>query len=148
MDSILVRINRTIEGILENESLTDNLNDEAAKVLIDWGIQHAKEIAVSTIDIFDEEQAEEAIYARMRALRRIMQTINTWVVKVSVNDLNYGESALKRIISQADILYGAAYTPPDEASLKNLINRQISLSHAPADFIGGLLRLIENPQTT
>lgn len=143
MDSILERVNRAAESILENESLTTDLNDEAAKVLLDWGIARAKEIAFGTLEIIDEEQAEEAMYAQMRALRRILRISSQWTAKISTIDKEYGESALASIMEQASILYGQAYTPPNNASCKDLINRQNS---PPAAFIASLLNLIEKPQ--
>jgi hypothetical protein len=145
MDSILGRVNRVAESILENESLTADLNDEAAGVLIDWGIARAKEVAYSTLEIVDDDQAEEAMYVQMRALRRILRTANQWATKISMIDKEYGESALASIIEQAAILFGQTYVPPNEASCKDLINRQNS---PPAAFIANLLDLIEKPQPT
>jgi hypothetical protein len=146
MDSILVRIDRTVESMLENESLTADLNDEAAKVLIDWSIARTKEIVLGTIEIIDDELAEEAMYGQLRALRRLMRTINRWAYKVAIRDLDYGESALERIIRQAGILYGTSYIPPDETDRKRLLNQQINLLHAPASYTAKLLRCIENAQ--
>jgi hypothetical protein len=143
MDSILERVNRAAESILENESLTADLNDEAAKVLLDWGVARAKEIANGTIEILDEEQAEEAMYAQMRALRRILRTTNQWATKINTIDREYGESALATIIEQAAILFGQSYITPNEVSCRDLVNRQNS---PPSAFIASLLSLIENPQ--
>jgi hypothetical protein len=147
MDSILVRVNRAAESILENESLTADLDDEAAKVLLGWGVARAKEITYRTIEILDEMQAEEAVYLQMRALRRILRTVNKWVAKANANEIHYGESALNKIILEAGIMYGPSYKPPDENNRQDILNRQNILLHSPAVFIAYLLNSIGKEQS-
>ena len=65
-DHLESRTRRAVESLLENESLTADLDDAAAKELLDWGIAHAKEIISDTADM-DDEGAEEAMYPRMSA---------------------------------------------------------------------------------
>jgi len=48
MDELTRRAQDLAESILENESLTADLDDAAAKVLIDWGVACAEIIAHST----------------------------------------------------------------------------------------------------
>ena len=103
------RVTRAAESILENENLTADLNDEAAQILLDWGVTRAKEIALNTVEYIDDEQAEEAMYRPMRALRRMLRTVNKWSAKVQERDQDHGITALKRILKQAETVYGAEY---------------------------------------
>lgn len=107
MIEIQQRIQRAAESILENEALTTDLDDEAAKLLLDWGVNLAQQIASETIEM-DEAPAEEAMYHPMRALRKMLRVSNKWV-------LDPQERGLGRILKQAAMLYGAEYISPTNA---------------------------------
>ena len=49
MAEIQQRIQRAAESILENEALSADLDDDAAKLLLDWGVKRAEQIAIQTI---------------------------------------------------------------------------------------------------
>src|SRR5450631_495885 len=59
---------RAKERILENENLTDNLDDEAADWLLNWGIGHLNGLVGS---IQDEDSAGEKINALMAVMRQL-----------------------------------------------------------------------------
>ena len=103
MNNIQERIQRAAEIILENEALTADLDDAAAQVLLDWGVNRAQAIASETSEM-SEAQAEEAMYQPMRALRKMLRIVNKWA-------LNPQESTLAGITEQAEIIYGSS---PDE----------------------------------
>ena len=103
-DTIQLRIQHATESILENEALTEDLDDTAANMLIEWGVSLAQQIVSQTIEL-DETQAEEAIYQPMRALRKMLRTANQWAI-------NPDESGLGKILEQALIVYGIGYAPP------------------------------------
>jgi len=103
-DAIQQRIQHATEGILENEALTEDLDDTAANVLIEWGVSLAQQIVSQTIEL-DETQAEEDIYQPMRALRKMLRTANRWAI-------DSDESGLGKILEQALIVYGSGYAPP------------------------------------
>jgi hypothetical protein len=99
MIAIQERIQRAVESILENEALTADLDDQAAKVLLDWGVEQAQAITIETAELADDE-AEEAMYQPMRALRKMLRSVNKWA-----NDPQ--ENHLARIMEQAEIIYGS-----------------------------------------
>jgi hypothetical protein len=148
MDFLALRLKRAAESILENESLAADLKDEAATVLLDWGVACAKEITYGTAGILDETRAEEAMYPRMRALRRMLRAINNWAAKASLTNREYGAEILTEIIEHASGVYGEAYIPPSESSRKQLLYRQNSILYAPASFIARLRLMIENQPPT
>jgi hypothetical protein len=111
MTDLEKRIRMAAESILENESLREGLEDEAASALLDWGVACAKRIASNTAALEDETDAEEAVYPRMRALRQMLRAI------VSL----YGENTeavrrseyLQEIADQVPLVYGSETVAPE-----------------------------------
>ncbi len=104
-DAIQKRIRLAAEGILENEALVADLDDDAAKVLLDWAIIQAQQIAAGTAGM-DDVTAEEAMYQPLRALRRMLRGISQWVMAPD-------DAGLQKIIEQAGVIYGLGYVSPD-----------------------------------
>ena len=67
-----VRARRAVESILENESLTADLDDVEAQRLLEWGIVHAKRLAAENRESLDDE---------LNALRWLMRGINKLVAE-------------------------------------------------------------------
>jgi hypothetical protein len=139
------RINRAVESILENESLTADLDDAAAKVLLDWGIACANMIARSTASLNDIE-VEDIMSPRMRATRRLMRLVNRRVSRQSHTDAGGGTTLLTKVIEQATIIYGTDFTPPDNEQ-RNAFLQEGLISSSP-QFIMNLRALIENQVAT
>lgn len=138
---LVQRVNRAAESILENESLTADLDDEAAKALLDWGITCAEMIARSTAGLNDSE-AEEAMSLRLRAIRRLMRLVNRWGASYSEMDAEAGASLLTRIIEQAAIIYGEEFTPPNDDRRDAFLKQH--LADPPLPMIVNLRKLVEN----
>ena len=126
MDELQRRFERAAEGILENERLTAGLDDEAAAVLIDWGLSWAGVIVIATAGMPDSE-AEELLSPRLKANRRLMRYVNRWVTddvdvpekklsgqnpcltpySVRRNRQTAGAERLEKIYQQARIAWGS-----------------------------------------
>lgn len=108
MYDIEKRRKQAASSILENERLTADLDDTTADVLLQWGLSLAENIVMDSQDL-DDEQAEEAMYVPMKAVRKMMRAINKWI--------NSGdEKYLDVILKQARIIYGkTAVIPPTES---------------------------------
>ncbi|MCP4358955.1 MAG: hypothetical protein GY796_13125 [Chloroflexi bacterium] len=63
------------EMLMENSSLRDNLNDEQAQELLNWGLAQVKASAVATADLPTDE-AEQLIEKNGTAVKLIMQGVN------------------------------------------------------------------------
>ena len=100
------RIKMAAESILENESLREGLNDEAASALLDWGTARAKEITAETANVEDDDEAQEAAYPRMRALRQILSA----ATGLCAENLEPAQrtALLQEIAGQAALVYGPA----------------------------------------
>ncbi|MCP4541198.1 MAG: hypothetical protein GY832_29040 [Chloroflexi bacterium] len=110
VDKLTPRINLVVEGILENESLTSDLDDAAAQVLLDWGTACVKMIAQSTAGL-DDVEAEEIMSPRLRATRRLMRQVNRRVSKPFPMNAETATKLLTKVIEQATIIYGKDFVP-------------------------------------
>lgn len=63
------------EQLMENSSLRDNLTDEQAKQLLNWGLAQIKQSAANTSRLPDED-AQPLIEKDATAVRLIMQGVN------------------------------------------------------------------------
>ena len=117
MDELTQRVNRAAEGILENESLTADLDDAPAQALLDWGVACARMIAESTAGL-GEVEAEKAMSPRLRATRRLMRLVSKWVAG------RHQSGLLIEVLEQAAIIYGKDFLSDDPllmiASLRRL----------------------------
>lgn len=136
MIAIQARMQRATESILENEALTADLDDEAAQVLLDWGVTLTQRIVSETLEL-DEAAAEEATYQPMRALRKMLRKINNWA-----GDPDH--SGLEEILEQAAITYGAGYAPPGSEILAQFGNQVHITTQNPAENIRQLRTFIDN----
>jgi hypothetical protein len=114
MDEIGERISRAAESILENESLTADLDDTAAKELVAWAVACSEMIAAGTAGL-NAPAAEEAMYPRMRATRRLMRAVNRWLPQRELMDWEGNRRALEEVIELAAVIYGGDSFPPNDA---------------------------------
>jgi hypothetical protein len=142
MDYLQRRVERVAESILENESLTADLDDAAAKELLDWGIVCVERIARSTAGM-DEDQAEDAMYQRLQATRRLMRGVNKMVARHQ--QLNEGRSAklIERILEQAAVVYGPDFSPPRGYRRFSLGRLWIRHRDDPTEMVAKLRMLLE-----
>ncbi len=137
------RTNRVAESILENERLTADLDDATAQVLLDWGIACAKVIVQSTTGL-DDTEAEEAMYPRLRATRRLMRLVNRWIPKRLNMESEDHTAQLTKIIEQAEVIYGEGFTPPGNEQQEAFLHR--TLADSPPQIVKNLRTLIEKSQ--
>lgn len=134
---------RAAESILENERLTADLNDDAASVLLKWGLACAENIVQDTSGMNDL-QAEEVMYRPMRALRRMMRAVNKWVNRYDTYSAEDHAESLERIITQARLIYGEDYTPPDDDQQREFQMRLDELRANIPNMITQLRTFVEN----
>jgi CHAD domain-containing protein len=137
------RIRMAAESILENEALREGLYEEqAATALLNWGISRAEEIARATADIEDDEEADEAMYPRMKALRRMLGAVKDIAVAEgwAFEDL---QNSLQSAFTQAQAVYGENWRTPEQIGDQTWL----VLQNEPASHrIASIHELIEPPQ--
>jgi hypothetical protein len=67
------RADRAVERLLENESLTADLEDAPARVLLELGADWARRIAGSTAAIRDEAAADQALAPALEGVRQALR---------------------------------------------------------------------------
>jgi hypothetical protein len=135
MDQLNKRIDRAAASILENEALSSELDDAAAKRLLQWGVAWATSIAAETAGL-DDSAAEEAMFPRQKALRRLLRTVNKWVAGRETLAAEEHAASLAKVVEQAGIIWREAFTAPDEA-------QQAAFLQAQANYLDDPPRLIE-----
>jgi hypothetical protein len=99
------RIRMAAESILENEALRAGIDDSGASALLDWGVTCAKSITGETADLEDDEEAAEASYARMRALRGMLDIAKS--LSAGKLDNTQKASLLADLLEKAPLVYGS-----------------------------------------
>ncbi len=112
MANLEARIRMAAGSILENEALRDGLYDEeAASALLNWGVSWAESLARQTTDIEDDDEADEAVYPRMRALRGMMTVLKDLATAQGWPP-DAIQQTLETVREHARVLYGAEWKPP------------------------------------
>ncbi len=141
--SLEQRARRAAESILENESLTGELDDVAARALLDWGLVCAKVIVQRTVDL-DDLQADEAMSSGLRAIRRLMRSVNKWVSERWEMDAESQLGQLNRIIEQASVIYGTDFSVPVSERCDAFV-RRLERVDDPVQMIADMREFVENP---
>ena len=140
MDDLGQRQARAAERILGDERLTDNLDDEAAQVLLDWGLTCAEEVVRQGSST--EGEAGEGISHRLRAVRRMMRRVNDWAPRCSEMTADQGADSLAQVIEQAEIFFDFDFPPPDDAYWSDLLDYCDEQSATPTQLISLLRTLV------
>lgn len=143
MEALEERINRAIESILENESLTADLDDDAAKVLNDWGIACVNRIAQSITGLNNVE-AEKIMSARLRAIRRLMRSVNKWIGNWQETDPEGHARRLSKVLEQVAVIYDERFSQPDDDRCGAFLKHLDSMDD-PAQMIVDLRRFLTEP---
>lgn len=111
---------RFIERLLETENLTDNLEDDEANLLIDWGVARVTELVQG---IGDEQVAGE----KVTAIMRFMRTINT----LAPSPEEISAEGLLGLLERHTRAFGASRTA-DETECQSTAERLSAMSVAEA----------------
>lgn len=109
------------QAILENERLTSRLDDSAADPLLKWGVACAELIGRQAAGL-DPEAAEEAMYPRMKAVRRLMKDVAKWMSLIHEMDDESARGFMAGIQDEAAVIYGDAWQAPDPALVAHFMN--------------------------
>lgn len=128
------RLKREMEALYGNEGLTGDLDDNSAKLFFDWAEDHVRQIVGSTAEL-EDAAAEEVIYPRMKAMRRIARYLNQ-----ALSDQGDSYDLAEKIVAQARILYGKAFVEPDINKIQSFLT---TLRIEPELFFQVLKQLLE-----
>ena len=89
-----------LDSLVENESLTADLDDDAAKVLLDWGMARVRLIHRLAVEMPDDEGY---LSDQMRATRKLMRAVNNWIAaRVEKDDAGH-MAALREILAHSGV---------------------------------------------
>lgn len=154
-DRIARRERRAAESILDDERLTDALDDNAAKSLIDWGLAAAKRLALNTAGLADDD-ADHVLENGMQATRRMMRYANMLAAGAGQMDAEKRQQLVTKIAEQARAVYSNPVLPDLEESPDGVLHQpaenpnslsQLTLDGDPADVIARLRAVFEPPET-
>ncbi len=146
MDLLQRRTQRVAQSLLENESLTADLDDAQAQVLLDWALERAETIVQRTAGL-GEAEAEEELGPRLRALRRLLRRVNQWLSGGDDMDQRTSAETLAQIVGQAQVVSGPDYAPPPADQLRSLSRLRFELADDPSQMLARLLALIQPGST-
>jgi hypothetical protein len=138
------RADAAIETLLENVSLTSELTDDAAKVLLDWGSDCVWRIARDTAHLNDAE-VEEAMAPRLRATRRLMRSVSRWVPERQGMSAEKTTEMMTRILEYAAIVYAERYVPPQSPAIETFLRDLSTSGYGDSDVVARLRAFIEPP---
>jgi hypothetical protein len=92
------------------------LDDDSADVFLKWAADRVETIVRSTAEM-DDAQAEEAMYPRMRALRKMSRYVNH-----IVSGTDDKACLLEKIVEQAKEVYGDSFRDPDMSKLQSILH--------------------------
>ena len=105
------RTRMAAESILENEAIREGLDESGASALLDWGVDCAVRITHDTIQLEDDDEAQEATYPRMRALRQMLEIIKS--INKAETTRAEGVSYLKELLEKAALVYDEKESLPE-----------------------------------
>jgi hypothetical protein len=135
-ETLAAREQRVRDALLGNARLTENLPDEAARSLMDLGLDLARLVVQDTNEL-DDRAAEDVIQPRVRAVRRLMMS--------AARAAQPGEASAtpQGWLEQAAIALGDRFRRPDELEAAAFDGGWRALHGRPADQVAALRRFIE-----
>jgi hypothetical protein len=138
-DALTQRINWAAESLLDNETLTPELEDAAAGASLTWATDLCRRVALATAGL-DDEAAEAFMAPKLAAIRELIRLVSRWAASYCEMDAGGRESFLSQVIELAGKIY-PDYQPP-------LLEQQQAFLRQPfpselRDWIVNLRRLVE-----
>ncbi|GAB4579284.1 MAG: hypothetical protein Fur0022_20220 [Anaerolineales bacterium] len=127
----MLNLQADLDAILENEALTADLDDDAANVLLAWGMSHARLVHHRAVE---DPDPEGYAAAQMKATRKWMRAVNRWTPARAEKDTAENAAALAEILALA----GVNASPDQQAAFLTA-----HLAEAPPAFIASLRSFIE-----
>jgi hypothetical protein len=129
------------QSITGDPSLRDELTDDEAQPLIDWGLAQVDRLAqqVMLAQHAAARDSNEVMDESVSDLRKLMKRVNRLVGHRAAGEMDRVDRDLQRLARFSERLYGAAVTPPDEARLAAFKTELAGYSNL--ELIGHLLRM-------
>jgi len=141
MADIKARVQQVVEEMLGNEALLEMLETDAAKEMLNWGIETATSIAKKTDDQNDIA-ANLAILPRLKELRQSMRSIGNWAAGKYTDPASRAELRDK-LLERFRVIFGERMILPTKAELDALLNQVDDKNTTPYQLVLKLKELLE-----
>lgn len=136
MTDLELDLNIAVQSLLENVSLTSNLDDADANRLLAWGIDATQRAHAASLEF----QSDTFFEDRFRAVLKTMRIINKWAGRRMEYDAAGNQAALEKILARAGEIGGSAIVVPSEDQVTRFMGTAIL--QPTEGFITALLDLI------
>ncbi len=120
---------RAAESILGDAGLRDELTDDEARPLIEWGLRQASAMARRVVAEAALQSSMETLDDSLTSLRRLMKRINRLVGRRGEGDPERLRKDFARLASLSEKLYGDAVSRPETAQVEAFLVKQAALSN-------------------
>jgi len=141
MSDINSRIQRAMEEMLGNEALLEMLETDAAKEMLNWGIETATSLAKKT-DNQDDIAGNLALLPRLKELRQSMRSIGNWAAGKYTDPASRVELRNK-LLERFRVIFGERMILPTKAELDALLNQVDDKKNTPYQLISKMKELLE-----
>jgi hypothetical protein len=114
------RIQKAVEDITGNEALMEMLDTEAAAEMLEWGRSMVASLVKQTSDL-DDTAAEEALDARLKAVRQFMRSAGNWAAGKYV-DPGDRVQLRDKLLGYQKVIHGEAAHLPSAEQLDTILN--------------------------
>lgn len=141
MADIKQRVERVIEEMMGNEALLEMLETNAAKEMLNWGIETATSLVKKTDDQ-DDVAANISLLPRLKELRQSMRSIGNWAAGKYTDSTSRIELRDK-LLERFRVIFGERMILPTKKELDALLNQVDDKKNTPYQLILKLKELLE-----
>lgn len=141
MADLHARMERVIEEMTGNEALLEMLDTDAAKEILNWGIETAKSLISKTMEL-DDFAAELTLLPRLKAIRQSMRSIGNWAVGkyTSPEDRSHLRD---KLLGNFRIIFGERREMPSPRQMDEVLREADDKTHTPHELILKIRDLFE-----
>lgn len=128
----MLNLQADLDSLTENEALTADLNDDAADMLLNWGMAHVRFIHRMATE---QPAPEEYVATQLKVTRKWMRAVNRWI------PARVDKSPAENATALAEILALTGSSAPSEAQTAFL---EAHLADPPPVFIAELQKVLSH----
>ncbi|NDJ52518.1 MAG: hypothetical protein GYB68_05445 [Chloroflexi bacterium] len=133
------RMQRYVEQLYEDSSLTGDVDDRPAMALLEWGANLTRQ-AVATTAAMDDEMADEALYPTLKAIRKVVRGTSRLLGGMPEMESDEIQEKLEKIFDSAGKIPGVEVT----GNASGLAQRLANLP--PSDGVHVVLGALSTPE--
>ncbi len=134
------RIQKAVEEISGNEALLEMLDTEPANEMLEWGKSMVASVVKQTSDL-DDAAAEEALDARLKAVRGLIRSAGNWAAGKYTKPEDRVQLR-EKLIGYQKVIQGENAQIPSTEQMDNVLNMVDDRQNTPTQLIMKLKELL------